>query len=81
MNKVVEAEEVRRPAINNVVLFTVGVLQKELLVDAYEVGPMLQVDDDIEQRESQSIAVLLTAPREWALMSDQLVRVQLKTIG
>src|SRR4051812_18656385 len=47
-NKVVEAEKVRCSAVNNVVLFAVGVLQKAFLVDAYEVGPVLQ--DEIEQR-------------------------------
>src|SRR5215472_10626202 len=39
-NEVVEGEEIRRFAVDNIVFFAVGVLQKELLVDGYEVGPV-----------------------------------------
>ncbi len=79
-NEVVESEEVRRLAVNNVVLFAVGVLQKKSFIDAYKVGPVLQCDYEIKQREGQCIAVLLTAPCERALMSDKIVRMQFKTV-
>src|SRR2546430_13839520 len=58
-NEVIEGEEVRGLAVDNTVFFAVGVLQKEPLIDGYEVDPVLQVNDDIEQREGQGIAVLL----------------------
>jgi hypothetical protein len=56
-NEVVESEEVGRLAVNNVVLFAVGVLQKKSFIDAYKVGPVLQCDYEIKQREGQCIAV------------------------
>jgi ethanolamine utilization microcompartment shell protein EutL len=68
-------------AVNNVVLFAVGVLQKKSFIDAYKVGPVLQCDYEIKQREGQCIAVLLTAPCERALMSDKIVRMQFKTVS
>jgi hypothetical protein len=79
-NEVVEGEEVRRLAVDNIVFFAVGVLQKEPFVDGYEVGPVAQFNYEIKQREGQGIAVLLATFRERPLMRDKLVRVQFKTI-
>jgi hypothetical protein len=44
-NEVVEGEEVRRLAVDNIVFFAVAVLQKALLVDCYKMGPVLLLKD------------------------------------
>jgi hypothetical protein len=79
-NEVIEGEEVRHLAVDNIVFFAVDVLQKEPFVDGYEVGPVAQFNYEIKQREGQGIADLLAPFRERPLMRDKLVRVQFKPI-